>query len=188
VLCLSERLIEWEEQPLPDTILECRARGTVSRILAETRELAAVSTPGKEAALLKKGLACSIVGRVLSNSFQPENPDPASDSKKRVLDFLKSLKTDYFRPHRIDDAARTLGLSRRRFTQLFRELSGSGFHEKLRKIRIARACELLKTKDISPLSVAFECGYEDVSTFYRAFKAETGRSPLQFQPKKELRR
>jgi AraC family L-rhamnose operon regulatory protein RhaS len=27
------------------------------------------------------------------------------------------------------------------------------------------------------LSIAFECGFEDLSTFYRAFKREVGISP-----------
>ncbi len=29
----------------------------------------------------------------------------------------------------------------------------------------------------SIVSIAFECGYEELSSFYRAFKKATGRSP-----------
>jgi AraC-like DNA-binding protein len=36
---------------------------------------------------------------------------------------------------------------------------------------------LLKSTERTVLSVAFECGFDDLSTFYRAFKRETGVSP-----------
>jgi AraC-like DNA-binding protein len=40
----------------------------------------------------------------------------------------------------------------------------------LNSIRCAKASELLKHTDKSVAAIAFEVGYEDLSTFYRAFK------------------
>ena len=77
----------------------------------------------------------------------------------------------------LDAAASSLGLSRRRFTQLFREITGTSWLAHVRGLRIDHAKKLLESTDRTVLSVAFECGFEDLSTFYRAFKRETDESP-----------
>ena len=84
---------------------------------------------------------------------------------------------EFFEDRGIDEAAAELGLSRRRFTQLFNELAGESYAARIRQLRLARACGLLRESGLSPAAVAFECGYSDLSTFYRAFKKETGTSP-----------
>ena len=77
--------------------------------------------------------------------------------------------------------ARTLGLSRRRFTQLFRELAGESWQKRVSSLRMRYAADLLRSTSISIRSIAFECGYRDLSHFYRVFKQTHGMSPGQFR-------
>jgi AraC family L-rhamnose operon regulatory protein RhaS len=45
------------------------------------------------------------------------------------------------------------------------------------RLRIEYACQLLREASRSILAIAFETGYEDLSSFYRAFKREKGLPP-----------
>lgn len=100
-----------------------------------------------------------------------------SDSTTRMRAYVEDLSENFFEATNLDAAASALGLSRRRFTQLFREVTGSSWLSHVRALRIEHAKRLLESTDRTVLSVAFECGFEDLSTFYRAFKRETDESP-----------
>ncbi len=70
-----------------------------------------------------------------------------------------------------------LGMSRRRFTHLFRQVARSSWSSYLTRLRIDYACQLLRETSRSIIATAFECGYEDLSSFYRAFKRQRGLPP-----------
>ena len=80
----------------------------------------------------------------------------------------------FYRVETVDSAAARLCLSRRRFTTLFREVAGTSW---LSHLRVQHAKVLLQSSDRTVLAIAFECGFEDVSSFYRAFKSVTGQTP-----------
>lgn len=101
----------------------------------------------------------------------------SGDSGARMDAYVTDLAQHFFEATNLDAAATNLGLSRRRFTQLFREATGTSWLAYVRRLRIDHARRLLRTTDRTVLSVAFECGFDDLSTFYRAFKRETGVSP-----------
>ncbi|WP_136082395.1 helix-turn-helix domain-containing protein [Pontiella desulfatans] len=69
----------------------------------------------------------------------------------------------------------------RRFSQLFRHVNGTSWLNHLRALRIEHACRLLKKSDHSPTAIAYECGFSDLSNFYRAFKKKTGLAPLEYR-------
>ena len=111
---------------------------------------------------------------------EPRTRRPAhksGDSVERVRAYVDALGQHFFEATNLDAAASSLGLSRRRFTQLFREVTGTSWLAFVRRLRIDHARRLLGTTERTVLSVAFECGFDDLSTFYRAFKRETGESP-----------
>lgn len=77
----------------------------------------------------------------------------------------------------LDRAAARAGLSRRRFTDLFREANNCTFGDFLSELRLAHAARLLKTGEHSVTGVMFACGYNDVSHFYRVFRKKYGEPP-----------
>ncbi|MAE47133.1 MAG: hypothetical protein CMJ86_09610 [Planctomycetes bacterium] len=99
------------------------------------------------------------------------------NSMARMRSYVQDLEHHYFEATDLNAAASSLGLSRRRFTQLFRQVTDSSWLAHVRKLRIQHAQRLLTEPQKTVLSVAFECGFEDLSTFYRAFKREVGVSP-----------
>ncbi len=105
----------------------------------------------------------------------------APSSAARMRAYVQDLDQHFFEATNLDDAAARLGISRRRFTQLFRQITGSSWLTHIRRLRIAHARRLLVQTTRTVLSIAFECGFEDLSTFYRAFKREVGLSPNQWR-------
>jgi AraC-like DNA-binding protein len=103
------------------------------------------------------------------------------DSMARVRAYVQDLEQHFFEATNLDAAAASLGLSRRRFTQLFRQCTDSSWLAYVRRLRIEHAKRLLAEPQKTVLSIAFECGFEDLSTFYRAFKREVGVSPNQWR-------
>ena len=49
------------------------------------------------------------------------------------------------------------------------------------QLRVEHARRLLQQTHRTIASIAFECGFEDLSTFYRAFKREVGTSPRRWR-------
>lgn len=104
-------------------------------------------------------------------------PQFQGNSRARMKAYVQDLEQHFFKATSLNAAAESLGLSRRRFTQLFRLESGTSWLAHVRKLRIRHSQRLLTEPQRTVLSIAFECGFEDLSTFYRAFKREVGVSP-----------
>ena len=79
----------------------------------------------------------------------------------------------------MDDVARRLALSRRTFSTLFRRIHGRFWLKEVHNHRIRHAEALLRTTNLPVKAVAFECGYRDLSHFYRRFVAQHGLTPSQ---------
>jgi transcriptional regulator GlxA family with amidase domain len=104
-------------------------------------------------------------------------PAAAGLARTRVAAYAQELERTFFEERQIDGAAARLGLSRRRFTTLFREVSGDTWFNTVRALRLAHARRLLRETGRSVTSICYECGFEDISNFYRAFRAAERTSP-----------
>lgn len=108
----------------------------------------------------------------------------ATPRRAEVERYVADLAHRFFEHSTIDSAAAELGMSRRRFTALFAEVTGRTWADYLAGLRIEYACKLLRETSRSVVAIAFECGFEEISSFYRVFKRETGDSPGQWRESK----
>ena len=81
----------------------------------------------------------------------------------------------------LDRAAGRAGLSRRRFSELFRQSAGTTFGDFLTERRLEHAASLLAEGEHSVLGVMFACGFSDLSHFYRMFRRKFGSAPRTWQ-------
>ncbi|MEO6568072.1 MAG: helix-turn-helix transcriptional regulator, partial [Opitutaceae bacterium] len=93
-------------------------------------------------------------------------------------------KHTFYQRQSVDEIAEALGISRRHFTQLFRDVTGKSWLSVLQLHRLNHARRLLRDSDRSITSIGYESGFEDITTFYRAFKAAEGISPLSWRNKR----
>ena len=105
----------------------------------------------------------------------------AETSVKRVEKVLGYIAERYYEPQSLSAAARMAHLSQRQFTNLCRKITSQSFIEYVNTTRLKKAKKLLTETDIPVSAIAFEIGFEEVSTFYRAFKKIYKKPPLTFR-------
>jgi len=97
--------------------------------------------------------------------------------------YLRFLDEHFSEARSIDEAAELLGMSRRAFTTAFRLAVGTSWLDYVNQLKIRHACHLLQRQAGSVNSfpsVAFACGFADLSTFYRQFKRQMGVPPSKY--------
>lgn len=163
------------EQALPEVRVDLydertiRVQHILRELLMEERE----ARPGY------RELQVAIVTRflILMLRGRPSPVLPQHSSHQRVESYVNRLRARFWESDDLDRVAQGLGLSRRRFTQLFREITGTSWLNYLTRLRMTHALKLLQTTPLSVSSVAFECGYGELTHFYRTFKSSHGKAP-----------
>jgi AraC-like DNA-binding protein len=94
-----------------------------------------------------------------------------------LMAYLKWLEHHFYEPVTLDAAARACNMSRRSFTASFKKHVGTTWLDHIHRLRTLHAIALLRSTDRKIASVAFQCGFDDLTTFYRVFHKITGKRP-----------
>lgn len=81
----------------------------------------------------------------------------------------------------IERLARLAGLSPYHFLRTFERATGSTPHQYVLRARLRAAAQRLADEPAKIVDIALESGFDDVSNFNRAFRAEFGASPRAFR-------
>ncbi len=103
--------------------------------------------------------------------------DTGNQAAQRVAAVAREVEETFYDEWNIDRAAARAGLSRRRFSAVFRETIGATFWDFLNRHRLTHAASLLRTGERTVTGVMFSCGFNDLSHFYRLFRQEYGVPP-----------
>lgn len=85
--------------------------------------------------------------------------------------------------YKVNDLAKEACLCKDHFTRVFKGFKGISPRDFIIKARIQRACALLLNSNMIVSEIADQLGYSSVNFFCRQFKAETGKTVLQFRRK-----
>jgi AraC-like DNA-binding protein len=96
---------------------------------------------------------------------------PGLVTRERIAAYLRELPWLFHEELDLDAAALRVGLSRRRFSQLFREEAGESWLQAIRRLRIGHAQRLLTETGHSVTAIAFQSGFSDLSHFHRVFRS-----------------
>ena len=153
-------------------------RGIVQEMMFEQE----AQRPGWQALLISRltDLAVLSLRWLRRSEFRIQRTD---ESAVRVASYAARLKSEFYSASSIDEAARSVGLGRRRFTELFREVTGESWRRHVHRLRMEYAAKLLESTDRSVTAVAFECGFEELSHFHHSFKAAYHVTPLAYRQK-----
>ncbi|MFZ4774786.1 MAG: helix-turn-helix transcriptional regulator [Terrimicrobiaceae bacterium] len=77
--------------------------------------------------------------------------------------------------------ARKAGVSAAHLAEILQQRTGRSFTELLREARVDRACELLRTTELSMAAIASECGFCDQSYFTHVFQRLKKETPKQYR-------
>lgn len=82
----------------------------------------------------------------------------------------------------LEQCAKIANLSISHFSRQFHMVTGMSFKEYLIRVRVEKACELLKSpENIGITEIAIKCGFSDSSYFTLCFKSKTGFTPTKYR-------
>ncbi|MBE1556887.1 bifunctional transcriptional activator/DNA repair enzyme AdaA [Sporosarcina limicola] len=96
-------------------------------------------------------------------------------------DTMLLIKNNYDQNMSLHDIASSVGVSRFHLNRIFKERTGCTPRIYLEKIRVRKAKELLLITNFNSTEIGYKIGYQSISSFYNAFKKNTGFSPTQFR-------
>ncbi len=118
--------------------------------------------------------------RVLSNSkFSSYHEFYDSKNIGVIMEYLNS---NYHRKLTLEEAAALVNMSVPSFARFIRARTGFSFVNCLNNIRIGSAARMLVDEPSETIaSIAYRCGFNNLSNFNRIFKAKRGITPKEFR-------
>ncbi len=91
---------------------------------------------------------------------------------------LKNLDNEQFDANALSDA---MAMSRAQLLRRLKSITGNSPGYYIKTFRLAKAKELLETKDVTVSEVAYQTGFNSPSNFAKVFSEKYGITPSQFQ-------
>ena len=138
-----------------------------------------LGAPGVSWGELAVGLAAEAVQLTAGISCAGRTPPPHAEA--RVSRIVRGISGRPDGALTLEALAEEATLSPFHFLRTFEQVTGVTPHQYVRRSRLREAATRLLTVRAKVLDIALECGFDDVSTFNRAFRAEFGVSPRHFR-------
>jgi AraC-like DNA-binding protein len=104
-----------------------------------------------------------------------------SRDERRVAGAVRHIEASADQPLALGDLARGAGVGRYHFLRIFRAVTGMTPYQYVLFTRMQRAALRLRSSAASVAAIAFEAGFNDLSTFNRRFRRVMGTSPKAYR-------
>ncbi|HVT72972.1 MAG TPA: AraC family transcriptional regulator [Lacunisphaera sp.] len=111
----------------------------------------------------------------------PARPPGAPPAPGGLVTKVNEFAHQRREPFRLRELARSLGISQSHLRARFRASCGVSIGRHLRRLRLERACGLLRLTSLRVSEVAEQCGFNSVYSFSRAFGAAYGQAPTRYR-------
>ncbi|RUT85791.1 AraC family transcriptional regulator, partial [Mesorhizobium sp. USDA-HM6] len=124
-----------------------------------------------------EGLGLRIAGAVVAAGSPGIAPAPSRRDQKRVAEAVRLIELNAEQPLSLTELADSAATSPYHFLRTFRHVAGMTPYQFLLRTRLHRAAVRLRASDEAISTIAFDAGFNDLSTFNRRFKREMGETP-----------
>ena len=153
-----------QEIPLGDRVLRlCRDDGSLQPLFTAATQLYLNAAPAK-----LKAKVFSLLGNIF----------PIADTDECCIAYIGRHYTDKLS---IPELARRCAVSETVYRKRFRQLTGVAPVQYINRLKIEKACQMLKSGDLSPGQISDFLNFYSLPYFYKVFKAYTGLTPHQYR-------
>ncbi|MGN0477911.1 MAG: AraC family transcriptional regulator [Hominenteromicrobium sp.] len=148
--------------------------------------VSAVSLLMKAAELARRGadgaFTASAVRLCLLAAFEAYSQveTEAEEQREVIPQVIRFITEHYGEPLTLDGIASRFFISKSYLNRHFKAYTNATVYAYVMALRITHARRMLR-EGVPAVEVGRDCGFSDYSTFYKAFKAQTGLSPQQFK-------
>ena len=104
--------------------------------------------------------------------------DRTEEAFKRLLEDVHERYAEYT----FEDAVHFMGMSDAYFSRYFKAMAGTTFSQYLNYVRTDNAVRLLQSGEgMTMTEIAEACGFENLESFYRAFRRSSGMPPGEYR-------
>lgn len=108
-------------------------------------------------------------------------------SKSRRINAINDYLLDNLaNPIKIQEVAQLVNMSPSAFSHFFKKRTQRTFSDYLSDLRIGYASKMIIESDRNISEICFECGFNNLSNFNRAFKKQKGCTPKEFRSQQKL--
>lgn len=150
------------------------------RILAE---LVIANLHKEEGSLLKEKSILYQVMLLVTNYFKVEKEESShrDNMDERISRIIQMLELEYAQPLTLSEVAESEYLSPSYLSRYFKQMTGMGFLEYLKSIRLRHSVEDLRHTSETIFQIAVNNGFSTAKNFTAAFKAEYQQTPAQYR-------
>lgn len=120
---------------------------------------------------------CAAAENFLTHAIVCARPNANRFAEQTIERCQAIISEAYGQPLTDEKLAEQVGLSRSHFRYLFKAITGMPFKRYLSQVRLTEAKKLITETRMSIREVCFGVGYQDLSSFYRAYRAYHGVAP-----------
>jgi AraC family transcriptional regulator len=152
------------------------------RATATSIALAAAAAEGGAGVALDE-LAILMAERAIrvSSGTHEATVAPSANDERRISRTLRHIEDNAAEALDLEALAAVACMSKYHFLRCFRRIVGVTPHQFLLRVRLHRAAVALKSGTAPISTIAFDCGFGDLSTFNAQFRAAFGAAPQAFR-------
>ncbi|MEP6567085.1 MAG: AraC family transcriptional regulator [Mesorhizobium sp.] len=134
------------------------------------------------------GLRIAGAAVAAASGAAPTGRAPSRRDQKRVTDAVRRIELDADGPISLAGLADETATSAFHFLRTFRQVAGMTPYQFLLRTRLHRAAVRLRTSGEAISAIAFDAGFNDLSTFNRRFRKVMGEAPGAYRARRAAAR